>query len=451
MISARARIAPSRGFSLSVDFLEIIAKRRDGTPHFQEELEFLAQGAANGSIPDFQLTAWLMAAVKNPLTPQETAWLTMAMARSGKILDLTGLPTPWLDKHSTGGVGDKTSIVLLPLLAACGITIVKMSGRGLGITGGTVDKLESVPGFRMDLSPEELLEKAKKIGCAITGQTAELAPADKTLYALRDATGTVASIPLIVSSILSKKVAGGTGNVVIDVKCGAGAFMPDFDAAEKLANALKETGHLCGLNIRLAITDMSQPLGRAVGNALEVAEALEVLNGNLYGRFPKLCLDLAGLALVATKRAQSLEDGSEMAHEAIRRGHAAEKAAQWFESQGADKRIVHSIKGLPTAPQVEEVLHKGQSGWVSRVDARTVGETALGLGGGRKHKGDDVDHAVGIEVLISVGEQITEGTPIFRIHAKNANDAKSAAQKLHSALKVSKDKTPGPPLILATM
>ena len=434
-----------------MDFLEIIAKRRDGTPHSQEELEFLAQGAANGTIPDFQLTAWLMAAVKNPLTPQETAWLTMAMAKSGRTLDLNGLPKPWLDKHSTGGVGDKTSIVLLPLLAACGITVVKMSGRGLGITGGTVDKLESVPGFRMDLSPNELLEKAKKVGVAITGQTAELAPADKALYALRGATGTVASIPLIVSSILCKKIAGGTGNVVIDVKCGSGAFMQDLDSAEDLANALKETGELCGLNVRLAITDMSQPLGRSVGNALEVAEALEVLNGNLYGRFPKLCLDLAGLALVACKRAMSLDDGSEIAREAIRRGHAVEKAAQWFEAQGADPKIVHSIKGLPTAPHTEEALHKGQAGWISRIDARIVGESALELGAGRKHKADAIDHSVGIEVLTSVGEQIAEGTPIFRVHAKSAKGAKMATQKLQSSLAVSKERTPSPPLIVATM
>lgn len=434
-----------------MDFLEVIAKRRDGIPHVQEELEFLAQGAATSAIADYQLTAWLMAAVKNPLTPQETAWLTMAMAKSGRILDLTGLPTPWLDKHSTGGVGDKTSIVLLPLLASCGVTVVKMSGRGLGITGGTVDKLESVPGFRMDLSPEELLEKAKRVGVAITGQTAELAPADKALYALRDATGTVASIPLIVSSILCKKIAGGTGNVVVDVKCGSGAFMPDLDDAEALAKALKETGELCGLGIRLAITDMSQPLGRAVGNALEVVEALEVLNGNLNGRFPKLCLDLAGLALVACKRAMSLEDGSEIAREAIQRGHAVEKAAQWFQAQGADPNIAHSIKGLPTAPHIEEVLHKGGSSWVSRIDARTVGEVALELGAGRKHKGDSIDPSVGIEVLTSVGEEISEGASLFRIHAKSSSDSKGASQRLQSAISFSREKTPSPPLIIATM
>jgi len=434
-----------------MNMLDLLAKRRDAVPHSEEELKFLANGAANGTIPDYQLSAWLMAAVLNPLTPEETALLTMAMARSGETLDLSSLPKPWVDKHSTGGVGDKTTLVLLPLLAACGLTVVKMSGRGLGITGGTVDKLESVPGFRMDLSPDQLLEQARKIGLAITGQTPALAPADKALYALRDATATVASVPLIVSSILSKKIAGGAETIVLDVKCGSGAFMPHFDAAEALAKALKDVAERCGLNLRLAITDMSQPLGRAVGNALEVREALEVLNGDLSGRFPALCIELAGLTLFAAGRASTPTEGKEQAHEALKRGHALEKAVEWFVAQGAKDRVVRSLQDLPQATVIEEMIYAGSPGWVNRVDARTVGQAALDLGAGRRTKADKIDPAVGVEVLKPVGSPVESGIPVFRIHAASKADAQDCVAKLSSGFAVSKERVPSPPLILETI
>ena len=259
--------------------LPLIARRRDGGSHSADDLGFLAQAAAEGSVPDYQLAAWLMAAYLNPLDERETADLTVAMARSGERLDLSVLSRPWVDKHSTGGVGDKTTLVLLPLLAACGLSLVKMSGRGLGITGGTLDKLASVEGLRLDLPPEALLRVAAESGFALGGQTARLAPADGALYALRDATGTVASLPLIVSSILSKKIAGGAETVVLDVKCGSGAFMRTLPEARALAHALRTVGERCGLRVRCAITDMSTPLGAAVGNALEVREAWDVLSG----------------------------------------------------------------------------------------------------------------------------------------------------------------------------
>ncbi len=409
----------------------------------------MAQGAAQGSIPDYQLAAWLMAAVLNPLTPEETAWLTQAMADSGEKLDLSSLPKPWIDKHSTGGVGDKTTIVLTPLLAACGLTVVKMSGRGLGITGGTVDKLESVPGFRMDLSPGELLAQAGKIGCAITGSTANLAPADKALYALRDATETVASVPLIVSSILSKKLAGGSKTVVIDVKCGSGAFMANFDEAEGLAIALKETAALCGLDLSYAITDMNQPLGRCVGNALEVREALEVLQGDLLGRFPQLCLEVAGLALRAARHAETDEEGMAIAREAIKRGRALEKAEAWFEAQGADSSLCRRTEGLRLAAQVETVTYDGPPGWVMRLDARTVGEAAVALGAGRRQKSDTIDPAAGVEVLRAIGDRLEPGQPVFRIHAASERDVKSARTALEEALSVSAIQVPASPLILA--
>ncbi len=283
-----------------VDVQNISSKRQQGLGNSRQELRIVADGAADGSLTDEELTAWLKAAYDHPLSPEETAQLTLAMAESGERLDLTGLPKPWVDKHSTGGVGDKTTIVLLPLLAACGLTVVKMSGRGLGITGGTVDKLGSVPGFRLDLSPDEMKEQAGRIGIALTGQTPRLAPADKRLYALRDVTGTVGSVPLIVSSILSKKIAGGAETVILDVKCGSGAFMKTLLKAEALAQALQDTANLCALNLHTSITDMDQPLGHAVGNALEVKEAIRVLKGEEIGRFRDLCLHFAGKALLAT-------------------------------------------------------------------------------------------------------------------------------------------------------
>lgn len=430
--------------------LSLIEKRRDGLKHTQEEIAFLVRGAASGEIPDYQLSAWLMAAVLRPLGPQETAWLTLAMAHSGQTLDLSSLPKPWLDKHSTGGVGDKTSIVLLPLLAACGLTVVKMSGRGLGITGGTVDKLESVPGFRMDLTPEELIGQAKRIGLAITGPTAELAPADKVLYALRDATATVASVPLIVSSILSKKLAGGAETVILDVKCGRGSFMPDFDAAENLALALKETAELCGLRLRVAITDMSQPLGRTVGNALEVSEAVEVLNGDSQTRFARLCLALAGMALHAAGRTASDHEGELQAEEALRRGLARTKAEQWFEAQGASPAVLDLGGSLPRAPVVREVRSTEPSGWVAGVDARAVGLAALELGAGRRTKSDKVNPAVGIEVLTSVGLPITTNQVAFRIHAATVDAAQKVEQSLAKAVQVLPEPVATPATILAT-
>jgi pyrimidine-nucleoside phosphorylase len=389
--------------------------------------------------------------VLNPLTPEETASLTLAMAASGERLDLSQLPAPTVDKHSTGGVGDKVTLVLMPLLAACGLTIVKMSGRGLGMTGGTVDKLESVPGFRMDLSPGELLLQAKKIGCAITGSTANLAPADKALYALRDATQTVASIPLIVSSILSKKLAGGAKTVVLDVKCGSGAFMANFDEAESLARSLKETANLCGLDLHLSITDMNQPLGRAVGNALEVREALEVLHGDLVGRLPELCLHLAGKALFAAKHAPSRDEGSEMAREAIKRGRAIAKAEEWFAAQGADPQIARSIEGLPKAPYAMDIVFGGSGGWVMRLDARSVGEAAVVLGAGRRTKGDAIEPGTGIEVFPSIGSRLEPGQPAFRVHARSQDEAEAVRPCLEDAITVSAIQVPKSPLILGEM
>jgi pyrimidine-nucleoside phosphorylase len=430
-----------------VDFQSIIATRRDGGMHSREELDALAQAAARGDVPDYQLSAWLMAAYLNPLTPQETAWLTLAMAESGDRLDLTGLPRPWVDKHSTGGVGDKTTLVLLPLLAACGLTSVKMSGRGLGITGGTIDKLASIPGFRTDLSPAEMKEQAARFGLALTGQTPALAPADKALYALRDATATVASVPLIVSSVLSKKIAGGAEKIVLDVKAGSGAFMKTLDDARRLALALRETADLAGIDVRIAITDMDQPLGRMVGNALEVREAIHVLAEARGGRFADLCLELAGLTLEAADLAQSREEGADQARAALESGAALAKAKLWFEAQGADPSLLDDASALPEAEVVVAFLNPGSEGCVQRVDAQIVGEVVVALGGGRMRKEDEIDPAVGVECLVAVGDAVVGGQPLLRVHARSEEQAAIAVERLRSAVTVVSEPVDARPLV----
>jgi pyrimidine-nucleoside phosphorylase len=418
-----------------MDFGAIIATRRDGKAHRREDLQALAQGAADGTIPDYQLSAWLMAAYLNPLNDEETAWLTAAMAESGERMDLTGLPKPWVDKHSTGGVGDKTTLILLPLLAACGLTLVKMSGRGLGITGGTIDKLESVPGFDIARTPEEMKAQAAEIGLAITGQSPNLAPADKVLYALRDVTGTTSSIPLLVSSILCKKVAGGAETIVLDVKSGSGAFMKTTQEARALAAALWQTAKILGLNCRLAITDMNQPLGAMVGNAVEVAEARSVLTQpddlpETSARLRDLCLELSGLTLEACGKAPTREEGRAMAAAALQDGRAREKARQWFAAQGGD------FDGdLPQAP-TRRVVTAASTGWVSRLDAETVGRAVIALGGGRRTKEDRIDPAVGVELHTCVGSRVEKDGPLFTVFAASESAAGEAAGRVMSAFNV---------------
>ena len=411
---------------------QIIAKRRDRGIHTPEEFAFLAEGAGSHTVPDYQLSAWLMAAFLNPLSLEETAQFTTAMAASGERLDLTGLPKPWVDKHSTGGVGDKTTLVVLPMLAACGLTCIKMSGRGLGITGGTVDKLSSIPGFRLDLSPAEMKQQAARIGLALTGQTPNLAPADKTLYSIRDSTETVASVPLIVASILSKKLAGGAETIMLDVKSGSGGFMPDFESAKELASWLCRVGTLCGLTVHAAISDMDQPLGRAAGNALEVTEAIEVLSG-LKGRFADLCVDLVGLTLAAC----GIQGGQELAQHALDSGGALQRFQRWIQEQGGDLD-----KALPRAKCIQE-FNSEYSGWVLEVDARQVGQVVVDLGGGRREKDDAIDLSVGVETLVEVGSKIEIGQPIFRVHAASDTGLAIAAAALKTAVEFSQERVAG--------
>jgi pyrimidine-nucleoside phosphorylase len=430
-----------------MSIIEAIDAKRDGRENSEAELRSLASGAADGSIPDYQLAAWLMAAYLNGLSPRETADLTLAMAASGERLDLTGLPKPWVDKHSTGGVGDKTTLVVLPILAACGLTMVKMSGRGLGITGGTIDKLDSVEGFRTDLSPEEMKGQAARIGLALTGQTPRLAPADKALYALRDVTGTVASVPLITASILSKKIAGGAETVVLDVKCGSGAFMRTLNEAQALAASLVSVGELAGLAVRSVVTDMDQPLGRCVGNALEVREAWETLApGGEYGpataRFRELCLQLAGIALEAVGKGGLAE-----AVDALESGAAFAKATEWFVDQGADPAAILAA-GWQQAPARADVK-ANRPGWIARVDARQIGEAAVSLGAGRRTKADEIDPRVGIECLAPVGSGVAAGQAVLRVHARDDQSAQRAALDLTRAVEVVDGEVFASPVLLA--
>ncbi|MGE0000577.1 MAG: thymidine phosphorylase [Fimbriimonadaceae bacterium] len=419
---------------------EAIVAKRDGNGNTTEQLRHIARGAADGSIPDSLLSAWLMAAFLNGLDPRETADLTLEMAASGERLDLAGVPRPWLDKHSTGGVGDKTTLVVLPILAARGITVVKMSGRGLGITGGTVDKLESVPGFRVDLSPAEMVDQAARIGIALTGQTPKLAPADKTMYRLRDETATIESVPLITSSILSKKIAGGAEAVVFDVKCGSGAFMRNVEAATELASSLRRVGELAGIRVRTLVTDMDQPLGRAVGNTLEVIEAIETLSGNGEPRFTELCTQLAGAGLSLVGRGD-VQD----AKAALESGAALSKCEEWFRAQGADW---NSVRGgeIPKAPEVTPI-RSPRSGWIGRLDARAIGEVAVQLGAGRTHPGARVDPSVGIEVLASVGSRVESGQPVLQIHGRSRSEDQESA--LLAAVEVRDDPTEPRPVVLS--
>ncbi|GMV89045.1 MAG: pyrimidine-nucleoside phosphorylase [Chthonomonas sp.] len=413
--------------------LDFIAARRDRREHGAQAIHAFVGQLVSGAIPDYQTAAWLMAAVLNPLNENDTAILTQAMASSGVTLDLSELPKPWLDKHSTGGVGDKTTIALVPALAACGATMVKMSGRGLGITGGTIDKLASIPGMRLDFDPDELVELAADTHLAVAGANRSIAAADKTLYELRDATGTVSCIPLIVSSILSKKIAGGAKHVMLDVKVGSGAFMTNLVEARELAGWLVRTGRKAGLNIRAAVTDMSCPLGRTVGNALEVYEAFDFLAGKPSGRFGELCIELGGQALDLAGLAHSPRHGRERLREAVTSGQALRKAGEWLDTQGGSFEAVLNRK-LPAAPVQLQWRHKGGRKFVESIEAGEVGALVVELGGGRRKKEDEIDPSVGVEFMVEQGSPIGDGDMVARIHARNDEEAAEALERLKSSV-----------------
>jgi pyrimidine-nucleoside phosphorylase len=413
--------------------VDIIIKKRDQQDLTREEIEFFVRGFAHGDIPDYQAAAWAMAVVLNGMSLREISDLTLAMAFSGEVIDLSSVVPLAVDKHSTGGVGDKTTLVAEPIVAACGLPVAKMSGRGLGFTGGTLDKLESIPGFRVNLTTEEFLQQLREIGLVLSGQTADLAPADGKLYALRDVTGTVQSIPLIASSVMSKKIASGAQAIVLDVKLGKGAFMQDLQSARVLAETMVSIARQTGRNAVALLSDMNQPLGCAVGNALEVREAVETLRGAGPNDFRQHCLEVASYMLTLGKVAQNEQQARQMAEQALATGKALTRFRELVVAQGGDVSYIEDLDKLPKATLIEDVLAE-QSGYLSQIDARLVGEASVLLGAGRAKKGDPIDHAVGIMVHHKVGDHVERGQPLFTLHANRQPALEEARRYLAPAL-----------------
>jgi pyrimidine-nucleoside phosphorylase len=427
-----------------VRVVDLIDKKREGGTHSREELEALVGGYVDGVVPDYQIAAWLMAVCWRGMEPAELGDLTQVMAASGEQLDLSSIGRPVADKHSTGGVGDKTSLIVMPLVAACGVPVGKMSGRGLSFTGGTIDKLESFPGIRLDLDAAAFVRQLREVGIAITGQSADLAPADGKLYALRDVTGTVPSMPLIASSVMSKKLAAGTHVIVLDVKTGSGAFMREPAAARALARAMVDIGLSAGRRMAAVVSDMSQPLGRAVGNALEVAEALDTLEGHGPPELTEFAIDLSSLIVgLASDGARGRDDVEAV----LRGGRGLATLRRMVEAQGGDVRAFDDRARLPRA-RMRRVVASEQEGYVARFDALTVANASTLLGAGRERKGDPIDLAVGVVLEARVGDRVLRGQPVATLHVNDARRAGLAEETLRSAIAISPEPVDRPPLIL---
>ena len=427
---------------------DLIAKKRDGGELSTEEIKYMIEGYVRGEIADYQMSAMCMAVLFRGMSDQETLDLTMAMMHSGEVVDLSAIEGVKADKHSTGGVGDKTSLILCPMVAACGLRIAKMSGRGLGHTGGTLDKLESFPGFNIAIGEERFIENVNRYGIALIGQTADIVPADKKLYALRDVTGTVPSIPLIVSSIMSKKLASGADVIVLDVKCGSGAFMKTEEDARELARGLTRIGRLAGKKCAAVITDMDQPLGRAVGNALEVKEAISVLKGETKGDLLELCLTLGSCMLTEAGFCPDIESAREKLLDTIESGAALDKLAQLVEAQDGDRRAVYDTSLLPMAPvQLEAVSEV--SGFLSHIECEKVGLISMHLGGGRATKESEIDLSVGLVLHKKVGDRVEQGESLGTIHATTREKAEEAARLLRACCTFSDEAVERPAFIKA--
>jgi pyrimidine-nucleoside phosphorylase len=398
--------------------VDVIMKKRDGRALSRDEIRFVVAGVTAGTLPDYQTSALLMAVVLRGMTAEETAWLTDAMVGSGLRVDLSEVPGVKVDKHSTGGVGDKTSLILAPLAAACGVVVPMMSGRGLGHTGGTLDKLESIPGFRVNLSLEEMKAGLKRTGCAMMGQTAQIAPADKKLYALRDVTGTVESIPLISASIMSKKIAEGIDALVLDVKTGSGAFMKTEADSRRLAESLVSIGNASGVKTEAVITAMEAPLGRAVGNAIEVIECIDVLKGGGPGDLVEVSVELTARMLVLGQVAADRADAERCVRGAIASGAGLECFRRIVEGQGGDPRIVDDYDRLPHVAD-REVVTAERGGFLTGLDAELVGRASVALGAGRDRVDDRVDPAVGILVRSVPGDAVRAGDPLLELHYRD--------------------------------
>lgn len=413
--------------------VELIEKKRDGKRLTLEELAFFIQGYTAGDIPDYQVAALLMAIMWRGMDDCETADLTLLMADSGERLDLKDVAPFVVDKHSTGGVGDKVSLVVAPTVAACGLPVGKMSGRGLGFSGGTLDKLESIPGYRVDLSVAEFKAQLQRIGIVLTGQSANLAPADGKLYALRDVTGTVSSLPLIVSSIMSKKIAAGADAIVLDVKVGSGAFMKTLAEAQALAVSMVNIGQQVGRQVVARISDMNQPLGYAVGNDLEVCEAIDTLQGHGPEDFCEHCMVIAGEMLWLGGQAADVEAGIALARETVARGAAWEKFRQLVIAQGGDVSYVDDPTRFPTT-RIVETIAAPAAGYLAHTQAAEIGMAAVDLGGGRARKDDPIDHGVGLLLHVKVGDYVAAGAPLFTVYANDVTRRDAAVQRVLAAL-----------------
>jgi len=426
---------------------ELIEVKRDAGTHTPEELQRLVEAFVSGEMPDYQMAAWLMAAFIRGLDSAETAALTDAMARSGEMVDLSSIPGVKVDKHSTGGVGDTTTLVLAPLVASCGVPVAKMSGRGLGFTGGTLDKLESIPGFRVDWDVDAFVKIVSVVGVAVIGQSPNVDPADKKMYALRDVTATVPSVPLIVGSIISKKVAGGADAIVLDVKVGSGAFMKTEADARALAAELTRVGELLGRKVVAILTDMDQPLGCAVGNALEVREAILTLKGEGPADLTELCLVLGAKMLVLGRVAEDEREGRDLLLDSIASGRALDTFRAWVAAQGGDPKVADDLTLLPLGVHTRTVS-ASRAGWVTGFDAEGVGRAAMELGAGRARKEDAIDPGAGLELVVKTGDRVEAGDRLGTLYTNDPARLDEAEERLIAAIHLGDEQCEAPPLFL---
>lgn len=430
-----------------MNIVDLIIKKRDGGKLTKEEIEFFIKGVTDSSIPDYQVSAMLMAIYFQDLDNEETSELTMAMAHSGGTFDLSSVEGIKVDKHSTGGVADTTTLILAPLVASCGVPVIKMSGRGLGFSGGTLDKLESIPGFKIDVTEEQALEYAKTSGIVLMSQTDNLTPADKKLYALRDVTGTVDNLALISGSIMSKKIAAGADAIVLDVKCGSGAFMKDYPSAVKLAKTMAEIGKSVGRNVTAVISSMDQPLGMNIGNSLEVIEAIEVLKGNVKGDLLDVALTLGAYMLIGAKKVNSVEEGIAMLTENISNGKGLAKFRELLIQQHGNPDIIEDYSLLPLSKAKLEVK-ADSNGYIYSMNTAEIGRSSLETGAGRASKTDSIDFGSGIIMKVRIGDTVSKGDVIAEIYSATEEKCISAGKYLKDAIEIKAEKPEQPKLIL---
>ena len=430
--------------------LEIIEKKKLHGELSREEIHFFAKAAAEKSVPDYQLAALLMAIRLNGMTDRETTDLTLEMRDSGDVADLSAIPGIKVDKHSTGGVGDTTTLVLTPLAAACGVPVAKISGRGLGHTGGTLDKLESIPGMKVAMSTDQFIRQVNDIGLVVAAQSGYLAPADKTLYALRDVTSTVDSLPLIISSIMSKKLASGVDAIVLDVKTGSGAIMHTLEDSKALAEGMVRVGKLAGKPMVALVTDMSQPLGTHVGNALEVKEAIDLLAGRAGGDLLEVSLGIGGWMLKLAGITETAEAGEARMREAIASGAGLQKLKEMIAAQGGDPAVCDDVKLLPQAAVIRTAVC-GKAGYVQKMDTEALGLASQAMGAGRETMEDQLDYSVGYVLKVRLGDKVEEDTPLVELHAKNEADAARAEAAIKAAIRIGPEPAEKPPLFYAVI